>query len=86
MFSPYRTNGKTVYDCIDMNDGEMLINCGVQGCQQTQRRPLLQEQGGLEGLLALLDKCKTTEQVNSFFNILLAILSSDSTSEHGNFF
>lgn len=30
-YTPWRTSSKIVYDCIDMNDGELLINCGVWG-------------------------------------------------------
>ena len=29
MYSGRRSQGKCVYDWIDMNDGELLINCGV---------------------------------------------------------
>ncbi len=54
MYSAHRYSGKTVYDWIDMNDGELLINCGVQ---INKKKPYLQESGGLLSLLPLLEHC-----------------------------
>jgi len=44
----------------------------------------LQEKGGLKGLLPLLDKCQSVEQVNAFFKILLQVLHA--SAEHDDFF
>ena len=46
---------KAVYDYIDQNDGELLINCGVWTHNFSQTRPFLQEVGGLVSLLPLLE-------------------------------
>jgi hypothetical protein len=41
-----------------MNDGELLINCGVVN---NKRKPYLQDVGGLIGLMPLLERCKTAQ-------------------------
>ena len=46
---------KAVYDYIDQNDGELLINCGVWTHNFHQTRPFLCEVGGLVSLLPLLE-------------------------------
>ena len=52
MFTPQRTQNKIVYDYIEQNDGELLINCGVW---YSQSKPFLTETGGLLSLLPLLE-------------------------------
>jgi hypothetical protein len=52
LFTPQRTQNKIVYDYIDMNDGELLINCGVW---YSSNKPYLAETGGLTSLLPLLE-------------------------------
>jgi len=51
-YTPQRTQGKLVYDCVDMNDGELLINCGVW---YSSSKAHLQQVGGLRTLFPLLD-------------------------------
>lgn len=83
VYSPTRCGSRTVYDLIDTNDGELLVNCGIWG--QPRTSPILQEQGGLNSLLALLTKCSAVEHVNSFLKVVLLVLPSHK-DKLGNFF
>jgi hypothetical protein len=51
-----------VYDYIDQNDGEMLINCGVWS---QPARPFLAETGGLLSLLPLLENISKLVELES---------------------
>lgn len=56
IYSARRTQGKAVFDWVDMNDGELLINCGTRTAHQSTAL-LMQQQGGLTSLLPLLERC-----------------------------
>ena len=56
LYTPHRFQNKIVYDFIDMNDGELLFNCGTWHLSQ---KPLLADVGGISSLLPLMDHMKT---------------------------
>jgi hypothetical protein len=51
-----------VYDYIDQNDGELLINCGVWA---QSVKPFLAEAGGLVSLLPLLENISKLIELES---------------------
>jgi hypothetical protein len=65
-----------------MNDGELLINCGVWGAAQASRRPMIQEQAGVKNLLVFLEKCTEASQVNQFLKVLQYVMTSAGNSLH----
>lgn len=52
LYSPDRTFGKTVYDCIEMRDGELMINSGVSN---TGPKSKLFFCGGLTSILPIME-------------------------------
>ncbi len=52
MYSPDRTSNKIVYDCVEMRDGELMINSGV--CNGGPKSKLFFN-GGLNSLLPALE-------------------------------
>ena len=62
LYTPHRYHNKIVYDFIDMNDGELLFNCGTWHLQQ---KPLLGDVGGINSLLPLFDNIKTLVSLES---------------------
>jgi hypothetical protein len=52
LYSPERTSNKNVYDCIEMRDGELMINSGV--CNSGPKSKLFFT-GGLNSLLPPLE-------------------------------
>ena len=56
LYTPHRTHNKIVYDFVDMNDGELLFNCGTW---HQSMKPFLTDTGGINALLPLLENIKT---------------------------
>jgi len=52
VYSPQRTQGKVVFDCVDMNDGELLINSGVV---HSAGKEFMAKNGGLTSLLPFME-------------------------------
>jgi hypothetical protein len=52
LYSPQRTQGKVVFDCVDMHDGELLINSGVV---HSPAKECMAKSGGLTSLLPLME-------------------------------
>jgi hypothetical protein len=99
LYTPERTSNKNVYDCVEMRDGELMINSGV--CNIGPKSKLFYT-GGLNSLLpfielitgiSLMNKSETIHldvSVNEFLKLVIFILSNRSYSayeqEHGQFF
>jgi hypothetical protein len=71
IYTPERTQGKTVYDCVEMRDGELMINSGVcnqggttQGSGAFKYNNLFKV-GGLNSLLPMLELIKGITQFSS---------------------
>ena len=62
LYTPHRYHNKIVYDFIDMNDGELLFNCGTWHMHQ---KPLLADVGGINSLLPLFESIKTLISLES---------------------
>ena len=54
-YTPKRTQNKTVYDYVDMNDGKLLFNCGTWNMS---KMPYLSDSGGIKSILPLLENIK----------------------------
>ena len=67
LYTPHRYHNKIVYDYIDMNDGELLFNCGTWHLHQ---KPLLADVGGVNSLLPLLESIKTLISLESARNLV----------------
>ena len=76
LYSPERTSGKkfriiilgkTVYDCIEMRDGELMINSGA--CNVGSKSKLFFT-GGLNSLLPILDLISAISQMNKSDNVI----------------
>ena len=52
VYSPQRTQTKVVFDCVDMNDGELLINSGVV---HSSGKDFMSKNGGLTALLPFME-------------------------------
>lgn len=62
LYTPHRYHNKIVYDFIDMNDGELLFNCGTWHLHQ---KPMLADVGGVASLLPLFENIKTLISLES---------------------
>lgn len=99
LYSPERTSGKTVYDCIEMRDGELMINSGA--CSIGSKSKLFFT-GGLNSLLPILelinaislmnksDNITIHSLLNEYLRLIIQILSANSympfECENSNFF
>jgi hypothetical protein len=52
LYSPQRTQGKVVFDCVDLHDGELLINSVVV---HSAAKECMTRNGGLTSLLPLME-------------------------------
>lgn len=62
LYTPHRYQNKIVYDFIDMNDGELLFNCGTW---HLSLKPMLADVGGINSLLPLLESIRTLTSLES---------------------
>ena len=77
LYTPHRYHNKIVYDFIDMNDGELLFNCGIWHLQQ---KPLLADVGGINSILPLFENIRTLISIESQKNLLNNNSTKDRTS------
>lgn len=67
LYTPHRYHNKIVYDFIDMNDGELLFNCGTWHLQQ---KPLLADVGGINSILPIFENISTLISLESQRHLL----------------
>ena len=68
LYSPDRTAGKCVYDCIDMRDGELMINSGA--CNPGPKGKLSYT-GGLESLLPMIELIRAISTFSNSHTVCL---------------
>ena len=73
LYTPHRYHNKIVYDFIDMNDGELLFNCGTWHLNQ---KPLLADVGGINSLLPLFENISTLISLESQRNLITGVPKS----------
>lgn len=92
LYSPDRASGKAVYDCVDMRDGELMINSGV--CNPGPKGKLAFA-GGLDSLLPFLDLIRAVstfgpaplaDLLNDYLKLLVTVLQSRAAQPDDSFF
>ena len=77
LYTPHRYYNKIVYDFIDMNDGELLFNCGTWHLQQ---KSLLGDVGGINQILPLFENIRTLISLESQRNLVATHSNSPTNS------
>lgn len=67
MYTPHRYQNKIVFDFVDMNDGELLFNCGTWHQQQ---KAILADVSGINSLLPLLENIQILISLESSRSLL----------------